>query len=101
MKTARSFVNCRPSIPFTRLHLLQHRGSRPAIDLQPVALLIIAKRRARQHAGLAVDLVMIVAALGQNLLHAIKIAGRQLCDLAPWRLERPRIGDAIRKMTNK
>ncbi len=68
--------------------LLQHRRGRPAIDLEPVALLIIAERGAGQHAGFAVDLVVVIAARGEDLLHAVEIGGRQLRDLAPWRLER-------------
>src|ERR1700722_982615 len=84
-----------------RLHVSEHRGGRPAIDLQAVLLLIGAERGARQHPGLAVDLVMIVAARGEDFLHAVEIAGRQLRDLAPWRLERARVEDAVAQVTDK
>src|ERR1700722_5183548 len=84
-----------------RLHVREHRGGRPAIDLQAIALLISAERGARQHAGLAVDLVMIVAAIGQDFLHAVEIAGRQLRDLAPRCLERTRLKHAVAQVTDK
>src|ERR1700733_2560459 len=84
-----------------RLHVREHRGGRPAIDLQAIALLIGAERSTRQHAGLAVDLVMIVAALGQDFLHTVEIAGWQLRDLAPRRLERARIEHAVAQVTDK
>src|ERR1700691_3079430 len=50
-----------------RLHLRKHRGARPTIDLEPVAFLISAERSARQHPGFAVDLVVVIAARGENL----------------------------------
>ena len=53
------------SIAAARLHLRQQRRGRPAIELEPVALLIFAERRAREHSGLAVDLVVIIALRGQ------------------------------------
>ena len=49
---------------------------RPAIDLESILLLIVAERRARQHAGVAVDLVVIKAPRGEDLLHAVEIGSR-------------------------
>jgi hypothetical protein len=42
------------SVAVFLLHVLEHRGRRPAIDLEPIGLLIGAERRARKLAGLAV-----------------------------------------------
>src|SRR5262249_8666349 len=69
------------------LHVLEHRRGRPAIDLEPVRLLIGSERRAREHAGLAVDLVLVEAELGERALHRLDLRGAQLRVLAPWRLE--------------
>src|SRR5262249_10707751 len=77
----------RSPLPPTCLHLLQHGGGRPAIELEVVALLIGAERRAGQHAGLAIDLVVVIAARREHFLHADEIGRRQLRDLAPRRLE--------------
>src|SRR6516164_3728038 len=84
-----------------RLHLPEHRRSRPAIDFKPVALLIFAERGARQHAGLAVDLVVVITARGEKPLHPIEIDGRQLHEARPRRFERPRLADAIAQMPDK
>src|SRR6516225_7315751 len=46
------------------LHVGKQRRGRPAIGLEPIGLLIGAQRRAREHAGLAVDLVFVDAELG-------------------------------------
>ena len=83
------------------LHPRQHRGGRPAVDLESLALLILAKRGAGLHAGFAVDLVMVIAAGGEDLLHPVEIAGGKLRDLAPWRLEWPRIENAVAEMTDE
>jgi hypothetical protein len=58
------------------LHLPQDRRRRPAIDLESILLLIVAERCARQHAGVAVDLVVIKAPRGEDLLHADEIGSR-------------------------
>src|ERR1700691_3432617 len=79
----------------------EQRRRRPAIDLESVALLIVTERGARLHPGLAVDLVVVVAARGENFLHAVEIAGGKLRDVAPRRLERPRIDDAIAEMPDE
>src|SRR5262245_23490324 len=84
-----------------RLHLAEHRRSRPAIDFKPVAFLIFAERGARQHASLAVDLVVVVTARGEKPLHPIEIDGRQLHEARPRRFERPRLADAIAQMPDK
>src|SRR5580704_1283011 len=89
------------SIPATRLHLCQQSGSRPAIELQPVALLIFAEGGARQHPGLAVDLVVIIAARGEDALHAVEIGSGKLRDLAPRGCERPRVENAVGQMADK
>src|SRR5262249_23850169 len=80
------------------LHVVEHRRGRPAIDLEPVRLLISAERRAREHAGLAVDLVLVEAELGERALHGLDLRGAQLRVLAPWRLEPTRIVDALAQM---
>src|SRR5262249_15997549 len=110
---ARTTTGCRLPCPATtefprasrarsmRFHMREQRGGRPAVELQSAALLILAKRGAGLHSGFAVDLVVIEAAGGEDLLHAVEIAGRQLRDLAPRRLERPRIGHAIAEMTDE
>src|ERR1700692_4667878 len=54
------------------LHMRPPRRDRQSIDLQPLAFLIGSERRAGQHAGLAVDLVVIKAAVGKNVLHAVE-----------------------------
>src|SRR5262247_807770 len=76
-------------------HVVEHRRGRPAVDLDAVGLLISAERRAREHAGLAVDLVLVEAELGERALHALDLRRAQLRVLAPWRLERTRIVDAL------
>ena len=53
------FAECEPYR--RRAHRLQHRFARPAIDLQAGRLLVSPERRARQHARLAVDLVLVEA----------------------------------------
>src|SRR5499433_1219744 len=83
------------------LHIVEHRRGWPAIDLEPVRLLIGAERRAREHAGLAVDLVLVEAELGQRTLHRLDLRGAQLRVFAPWRLERTRIGDALAQMADE
>src|SRR5262245_56296378 len=83
------------------LHMLEHRGRRPAIDLQAIGLLIGAERRAREHTGLAVDLVLVEADAGERLLHRFDVAGLELRALAPRRLEAARIADALAQMTDE
>src|SRR5262245_788554 len=83
------------------LHMLEHRGRRPAIDLQAIGLLIGAERRAREHAGLAIDLVLVEADAGERLLHRFDIAGLELRALAPRRLEAARIADALAQMADE
>src|ERR1700722_13669959 len=86
------------SVPLRSLHMRKQRRRRPAIELESIVLLIIAERGARFHPGLAVDLVVVIAARGEDFLHAVEIAGGKLRDFAPRRLERPRIGNAIAEM---
>src|SRR5262249_35638341 len=83
------------------LHVVEHRRGRPAIDLEPVRLLIGAERRAREHAGLAVYLVLVEAELGEGALHRLDLGGAQLGVLAPRRLEPTRIGDALAQMADE
>src|SRR5438128_7888928 len=83
------------------LHVVEHRRGRPAIDLEPVRLLVGAERRAREHAGLAVDLVLVEAELGEGTLHRLDLGGAQLRVLAPRRLEPTRIGDALAQMADE
>src|SRR5258707_15864413 len=83
------------------MHVVEHRRGRPAIDLEPVRLLIGAERRTREHAGLAVDLVLVEAELGEGTLHRLDLGGAQLRILAPWRLEPTRIGDALAQMADE
>src|SRR5208283_3230466 len=54
-------------------HVVEHRGARPAIELEAVRLLVGAERGARFHAGLAVDLVLVEAAGGENVLHRLDV----------------------------
>ena len=79
----------------------EQRGGRPTIDFEPVVLLIVTQRSARFHPCLAVDLVVIKAAGAENFLHAVKIARRQLRDLAPRRLKRPGVDHEIAEMTDE
>src|SRR5262245_16052025 len=83
------------------LHMLEHGRGRPAIDLQAIGLLIGAERRAREHAGLAVDLVLVEPGAGERLLHYFDIAGLELRVLAPGRLEAARIADALAQMADE
>src|SRR6516162_4480951 len=82
-------------------HMAKHSGSRPAVDLQAVLLLIGAERRARLHAGLAVDLVLIEALRGQRLLHRLDIGGAHDRGLAPRRLKPAGIADAVAHMPDE
>src|SRR5262245_52369722 len=83
------------------LHVLEHGRGRPAVDLDVVRLLIRAERRAREHAGLAVDFVLVEAELGERALHGLHLCGAQLRVLAPRRLERPRIADALAQVPDE
>ena len=82
-------------------HVLEHRGGRPAIDLEAVGLLIVPERGAREHAGLAVDLVLVEPELGERVLHALDLRALELRVLAPRRLERPRIADAVAQVPDE
>src|SRR5262249_52150183 len=93
---AAGLVLCRLSLPAIDAG---RRG--PAIDLEPVRLLIGAKCRAREHAGLAVDLVLVHAELGERTLHRLDLRGAQLRVLAPWRFERARVADALAQMADE
>src|SRR5262249_18761924 len=62
---------------------------------------IRAKRRARQHAGLAVDLVLVESPPRQLALHLFERQGLELLDLSPWRLERARARDAVGEMADE
>src|SRR5690348_10442844 len=77
------------------------RSAWPAIKFQSIAFLILAERGAREHAGFAVDLVVIIATRGEQLLHAIEICSRQLHDIAPRCFEWPRVGEAIAQMADE
>src|SRR5262245_16439044 len=83
------------------LHVVEHGSGGPAIDLEPVRLLIGAERRAREHARLAVDLVLVEAELGERTLHRLDLRGAQLRVLAPRRLERARVADALAQMADE
>src|SRR5258705_3668493 len=86
---------CTESPTVLLLHVIEHGRGRPAIDLEAVGLLVGAERRAREHAGFAVDLVLVEPDLGQRTLHRLDLAGAQLRALAPWGLERTRIDHAV------
>src|SRR5262249_42471624 len=47
------------------LHMGEHGSGRPAVDLEAIRLLIGADREPRAHPGLAVDLLGIIALIGQ------------------------------------
>src|SRR4029077_912373 len=83
------------------LHVVEHGGGGPAIDLEPVRLLIRAQGRAREHTRLAVDLVLVEAELGKRTLHRLDLRGAQLRVLAPRRLERTRVADALAQMADE
>src|SRR5208282_2437329 len=87
------------SIPTSKniLTPMRCRGDERQMDLT----LFAARLHMRQHGGLAVDLVVVIAAVGENFLHAVEIAGGKLRDLAPRRLERQRVADAIAEMADK
>src|ERR1043166_7896957 len=78
-------------------HPIQSISRRPAVELEAVRLLERAERKARLHAGLSVDLVLIKAALGEQPLHALEVGGLELHHLFPGRLEQPLAGDAVGK----
>src|SRR5205823_2813823 len=64
LATGTRFALCPPYELSPRLiaaaeHMVEHRLRRPAVEREAVLLLVRAERRARQHAGLAVDLVLI------------------------------------------
>src|ERR1700694_3565929 len=84
-----------------RLHVGEQRRGRPAVGLEAVRLLVGAERRAGAHTGLAVDLVLVDAEPGQGALHGLDLAGAQLRVLAPGRLERARIGDALAQVADE
>src|SRR5438477_848821 len=91
-----------PSIPpGLALHVGEYRRRRPAIDLEAIGLLIGAERGAREHAGLAVDLVLVDAEPNERALHRLDLVGAQLRRLAPGRLERARIADAFAQVADE
>ncbi len=84
-----------------RAHMVEHFGRRPAIDMQPIGLLIRAERGAGFHAGLAVDLVAVDAQFRQPLLHAFDVGGFHLHNLAPRCLKWPWIGNPVGHMADE
>src|SRR5215468_2747749 len=82
-------------------HVVEQGRRRPAVQLQAIGLLVGAKRRARQHAGLAVELVGIEAEFGEPALHRLDVGGAQLRGLAPRRLERARIEHAVAQVADE
>src|SRR5262245_29123780 len=82
-------------------HVVEQGWRRPAVQLEAIGLLIGAKRRARQHAGLAVELVRIEAELGEPALHRLHVGGAQLRGLAPRRLERFWIENAVAQVADE
>src|SRR4051812_12165762 len=93
------FCTCASTSLF--LHVREHVGRRPAVDLEPILLLIGAERRAGQHAGLAVDLVLIHAERGQLVLHGLDLRGLELRTLHPGMLERLAAGDAVAQVADE
>src|SRR5262245_41160159 len=84
-----------------RAHRLQHRLARPAIDLDPGRLLIGAECGTRQHAGLAIDLVLVDADPRQMLLHRFHGFRTQLRRRRPWRRKGLRVGHAVGEMADE
>src|SRR5262245_35577161 len=82
-------------------HVLKHGGGRPTVDLQSVFLLIRAERRAREHAGFAIDLVLVETEPGQPFLHQLDIRGLELRILAPRRLELAPAGYAVAQVADE
>src|SRR5262249_9837866 len=79
-------------------HPAQHIRGRPAIELEAVRLLESAERKARLHAGLAVDLVLIKPLRREHALHPLEIGGLELHHFLPRRFERAFAADAIGEM---
>src|ERR1700744_5655714 len=79
----------------------QHRLARPAIHLQSGALLVGAERRARLHAGLAVDLVVVEADARQSALHGFDVLGAQLRRGRPWRCKSKRTHHAVGEVADE
>src|SRR5262249_51640451 len=82
-------------------HVLQHRGGRPAVDLQSVLLLIRAERGACEHSRFSVDLVLVEADRSEPLLHGFYLRSLELFVLAPCPLEWLAAGDAITEMADE
>src|SRR5437868_9745171 len=79
-------------------HVIENGLRRPAVERKAVLLLVGTERRARQHAGLAVDLVLVKSTPGERLLHALHRGRRQLHHIAPRLLERSRVRAPVRQM---
>ncbi|KAG5734512.1 hypothetical protein E4T56_gene14407, partial [Termitomyces sp. T112] len=73
----------------------------PAIDLESCRFLIGPERSARQHPGLAVDLVLVEPDARQVFLHRLHRRRAQLRRSRPRRRKGLRTGHAIGKMTNE
>src|SRR5262249_47792143 len=82
-------------------HVVEHGGGRAAIQFLAPWPLVRARRRTGQHAGLAVELVAIEAEVGEPALHRLDLCGAQLRGLAPRRLERPRIENAVAQVADE
>src|SRR5206468_3882070 len=79
-------------------HLLEHGGGGPAVEPQPVRLLIGAEREPGLHAGFAVDFLRIIAEVGEPPLHLLELGGLELHHLGPWRFECPPVENAIAQL---
>src|SRR6476620_2704024 len=84
-----------------RTHGPQHRFAWPAVDLEAGGFLIRAERRARLHAGHAVELVLVKADARQVTLHGLDIGRAQLRGGRPWRGERLRACHAVGEMADE
>src|SRR5262245_44756468 len=82
-------------------HVIEHGAGRPAIELEPVRLLIRAEGGPRHHAGLAVDLVGIERARREVTLDRLDLFRPQLRSLAPRVSKRPRAPDPVGEIADK
>src|SRR5436305_10058689 len=95
-------TRARRSIPAgPAAHVVEHGGGRPAVEFQPVRLLIGAEREAGLHAGLAVDLLGVITELGEAALHLLELRALELHHVAPRRLEGAAVENAIAQLPDE